>query len=377
MASNFERVHSIHQAYPGRDVFVIGAGASVGCFESILDAFLRNEVTIGVNRTAYVVQSTFLISAYLSELLLGRVRSPRSLAIHCRPELYEPDDQSFVSLRREFKDSFEELNSSLDLSNPRLITRNNVFFLASHFAAILGAQRIIYIGFDMDNKLHFYENREDLKEAMFHDFVSLKSEWHRFGQDHPYETPFLFIKRLFADPQTLQAEPFYIWDHAPFIGKLKLRLAELGIEMISCVKGGVLERAGVPFKSLRDIVVERAASIGVKPGSNIAGYVDRIALHAQTLSLEGWIGDLANPHSTMTVIVEYEGEVLQTVQANQARPDVLAAYGWSDQVRPGFMIECPWFAGRTDRIRVYGATSLGQFSLDLPLAGNPGAVQSQ
>ena len=356
--NNHDAVKQLHRKHKGEDIFVIGAGSSLLPYQSFIRNELAGRVVIGVNRTSYIVEPTYVISAYLSELLLNLQRCPSSVAIHCRPEIYLPPRSSIVSMKRTFSDTFEAVSDRLDFDAPTLITRNNVFFLASHLALVLGARRIIYLGFDMANKAHFYETQEPIKERMVLDLLDLREDWPTFGMDHPYETPYLFLKRLFSDAASLASTPFYDWDHAPFIDKFRLRATELGVEMISCVRGGVLERAGLEFRSLQQILLEQPSAKAVSR-ADVHGYVDSIVRHGTVLSIEGWAIEATDPLIPMQVIVEYEGEPLEVCRTDLTREDVTSHYDWPATSRPGFQVCLHAFEGDVSRIAVYALSASG------------------
>lgn len=356
---NAEAFRKLVQAHRGADIFVIGAGGSLRDHLPYLDFALSDNVVIGVNRTCYATSLTYFISAYLSEIYLAVAKSNRTIAFHCRPHIYQPPNDSIISVRRSSADNFDAVDRMVDLQEPTLVTRSNVFFLASHLAIVLGAARIIYIGFDMNNKAHFYNYDEELKKKMFEDIVALQPLWHQFGADHPYESPYEMMKALFADHDSLESSPFYVFDHAPYISKFVGRARELGVEMLSCSESGVLNRIGLRHFNLQEKVAEKARAADGRKGSSISGYVDTITRTDTGMNVVGWAADLHHPQTKLSVIAIYGGKLIANTYVDRQRPDVSSTFSFDENIKSGFELTIEQFSGDPAGILFYAVAASG------------------
>jgi hypothetical protein len=243
--------HELHKRHAGKTIFLIGAGPSLGKYNSDLLQRLGERVCIGVNRTQYKVHLSYFVSSYLSEVLLALKRQPSVYAINTRPVQSTPPVAGIHPIRRIYSENVADFVATLSADDPHLVTRNNVMFLASNLALVMGAANIVYVGCEMRNGLHFYNEDDSILAEIITDLCSIVHEYkHLMGRDHPYENPRDIMRSLTTSADKLKSRPPKI-DHAELLSKWIGRLKqEFGLGIYCCAYDSVFVDAGAGYVDL-------------------------------------------------------------------------------------------------------------------------------
>jgi len=180
-----------NQLYLGRTIFIIGNGVQLNRIDSSL---LDNQIVIGTN-ASYLWKSdmNFYIAGHsIFPILWDLFATPKDFNIfHGKPENLKLENlivskrNCQVSMIQHFKNNFKK--------EDYLVGSDMVGFSATHLALILGASRIVYIGFDSTVHHHFYdflpyhlELKQNLRQLteQYKDNTSLLMEINEFKSRH-------------------------------------------------------------------------------------------------------------------------------------------------------------------------------------------------
>ena len=245
-------VLALEGAHRGNTIFVIGSGPGLGSYSADILEKVGRRVCIGVNRTQYLVKLTYFMSSYLSENLLAKVVDPQVYAIHTRPVLEPPMVSGINTIKRVYSEDSSLFRSNFDPTNPCLYTRDNVIFLATNMALIMGAKNIVYVGCEQRNGLHFYNTNDEILNRIIIDMCKVITEYGpNLGRDHSYEFPLRIMRSLTTNAETLRSSPFYTIDHSKLLREWLDRLAlEFAVKVYSCSQDSVITDAGAEFIEL-------------------------------------------------------------------------------------------------------------------------------
>ena len=245
-------------AHSGETIFVIGSGPTLGGYSEDLRSELGRRVCIGVNRTQYMVDLKYFISSYFSENALARIVNDKTFTIHTRDRDIIPLVDEFPVIKRVYSEKVEDLSDVFNIDNPHLVTRNNVIFLATNLALIMGARRIVYVGYEQRNGLHFYNTDDAVLNCIVSDMAVVIARYSGvLGADHQYETPLNIMRALTADPDILKDRPFYTTDHGQLLTEWIVSLREkFNREVYSCAEDSVVVDAGAKYMPLEAVLNE-------------------------------------------------------------------------------------------------------------------------
>lgn len=237
---SFLRWNGHHQ---GATIFVVGAGPQLGELDDETLERLEREVTIGVNSTTYVFTPTYYMSAYPSQILLGQTSAngtPQFIQIRRTYEELVPG--SVVIQRKRFW-FWRRLHPTFTPPKPVLYTSRNVVLAATHFALVLGAQRIAYIGVEQRNKLHFWHTSPYVVPRMLDDIASLRGS-PELGEDHRYESVDGLLDYVQTSASVAAEEDFYKKSHVRSFRRYLRELDRHGVEGVTTRDRTVVSAAG-------------------------------------------------------------------------------------------------------------------------------------
>lgn len=252
--TDLERALALNGRHRGETVFIIGAGPQLGGLGPDLIGRLADRVTIGVNLTFYVVPPRYFLSAYIGQVILARHRSPESLTLHMRRRYATPLWPGVVPLKREVFEDATDLPDRFDPPVPTLLTRKNVVLGATHLAFILGARRIVYIGVEQRNQLHFWHVRPEPLPVMREDLDILR-DVPFLAIDHPHATYASAVAKLERTAEEC-AVPFYVESHEETFRTYFRILREAGVSIVSTARDSVVCDAGAGFVPLDEVLAD-------------------------------------------------------------------------------------------------------------------------
>lgn len=246
--ANTNRILSLNGKHRGDDIFVIGAGPQLN--EISEDAFrlLGNKITIGVNRVQYKLKLTYFISAYIAENLLAKMDQDDLVALHMRKEYVAPLDSRLLTVKRTHFDPAVGLPPEFSSPVPTIHTLRNVTLGATHLALILGAKRIIYLGIEQKNRLHYYNTDQKLKDRIADGLRRIENK-DIFNIDHKHCT-FDYLMELLHKPPEALNQLDYLYDHRPTYRAYFEILKQRGIAYYTTKKESVLFDSGAPYLPL-------------------------------------------------------------------------------------------------------------------------------
>jgi hypothetical protein len=238
------RASELNNRHAGSDIFIVGAGPQLNQLSSEARRFLASQVTIGLNRTQYFTDPTYFLSAYYSECLLAVRSANCGTAIHARPVYEAPLHPGFLAVRRQYLGAHETIPRMLDAACPTLLTQDNAAIMACHLALILGAKRIIFVGVEQNDSLHFYHALPDVRDRIAADLAAINMAGLWQNPDHPYGIYERVRDALNEHTAQLAERKFYKDDHTPTFRRIFAMLAEHGVPVIATTANSVVARAG-------------------------------------------------------------------------------------------------------------------------------------
>jgi hypothetical protein len=240
--------------HAGETVFVVGAGPQLATVRDRALERLHAVTTIAVNKVFFRFRPTYFLSAYVGEVLLAARRTPGSTLLHMRPVLEPSLVPGTIPLKREVFEHGMDLPRRLDPVSPTLLTRFNVALGATHLAYVLGARRIVFVGVEQRNQLHFWnfdeETRLDIRAALVD-----RGDPDLLRVDHPYASLAHDLAAVDRSPDDCM-QPFYAVDHTPTFRAYFDILARNGVDVVATTAESVVADAGARVVCLDDVLAE-------------------------------------------------------------------------------------------------------------------------
>jgi hypothetical protein len=236
----------------GETIFVIGSGPQLASLSQSTLAKLEKLTTIAVNKVFYQFRPTYFLSAYIGEVLLAAKRVPESTLLHMRPIYESPLVTGVIPLKRMQYENGMSIPRNFGDDSPTLLTRFNVALGATHLAYILGAKRIVYLGVEQRNRLHFYNFDEELRQKICSDLMEL-GDPEILRVDHPYASQANALAYMNLSIEECM-QPFYSIDHTPTFRSYFEILAKNGVDLVATTKESVVADAGARVECLDEII---------------------------------------------------------------------------------------------------------------------------
>lgn len=240
--------------HAGETVFVVGSGPQLAAVGRGTLERLESLTTIAVNKVFYRLRPTYFLSAYVGEMMLAVRRIPDATLLHMRAVHEPPLIPGVIPLRRAMFEPGMDLPRRLDADCPTLLTRFNVALGATHLAYVLGARRIVFLGVEQRDQLHFWNFDEDVRRDIRADLVD-RGDPDILRVDHPYaslERDLAALDRSVDDCR----RPFYDVDHTPTFRSYFDILARNGVEVVATTPESVVADAGARVARLEELLSE-------------------------------------------------------------------------------------------------------------------------
>ena len=166
--------NSVHE---GETIYIIGSAPCLNDLTSQEREFLKDKTTIGVNYTVEGIPTlSYSISAHISPAVY--------LFEHTNPDMpifvafNEGEKRTAFSYMKDFFWDEERivifssdpgrlpLSRKINSADISLCGNTSVILLSTHLAYIMGAARIVYIGFDERKNIHFWNGDEALEQKI-------------------------------------------------------------------------------------------------------------------------------------------------------------------------------------------------------------------
>lgn len=242
----------------GETIFVIGSGPQLTSFDARAIERLKSFTTIAVNKVFFKLQPTYFLSAYVGEVMLAARRVSNTTLLHMRPVLEPALVPGVVPIKRDKFFLGMVLPRQLDPANPTLLTRFNVALGATHLAYVLGASRIVFVGVEQRNMLHFWNFDEDSRLEIRSALVD-RGDLELLRIDHPYAS---LAHDLAAVDRSREdcMQPFYNIDHTPTFKAYFDILARNGVDVVATTPESVVADAGARVVCLEEILANSKAA---------------------------------------------------------------------------------------------------------------------
>ena len=245
----------------GETIFVVGSGPQLASIDGPALERLQAFTTIAVNKVFFRLNPTYFLSAYVGEVMLAARRVPNVTLIHMRHVLEPALVPGAIALKRDEFEFGMDLPRQLDPDTPTLLTRFNVALGATHLAYALGASRIVFVGVEQRNQLHFWNFDEDSRLEIRAALVD-RGDPELLRVDHPYASLAQDLAALDRSRDDCM-QPFYKIDHTPTFRAYFDILAQNGVDVVATTSESVVADAGARVVCLEEILatIEAAPSL--------------------------------------------------------------------------------------------------------------------
>ena len=254
----------INQRHSGETIVIFGAGPQLNSLTPPQIGLLSQWTTIGVNRTFLRVPLTYFISSYAWEVRLAQLGSQARCFHLTKIFPASPRLEGSVGLKRSAYIPMIGLPNRLYPPVPVIYSRRNVALAATHLALIMGARRIIYIGVEQSNFLHFWQTEPDMKKWLAEELQKLYQDtsFDYFSGFDRERTIGHCQEALLAEPDELRKTQFLAikgnriqhQDHSDMFRIYFQILRNMGIDVIGTSADSIVCRAGARFEPLSSLL---------------------------------------------------------------------------------------------------------------------------
>jgi hypothetical protein len=169
-----------NDVYKGKTIFIIGNGSDLLNLSKEFRDKLKNEVTIGTNASHLFLKNTsFHLSGHWIHLLFnkhyGNVRDCRVFQGPHKAEFKYKDNNVIDLEANNVRSSLQSFIKPVSNNSP-LIGAEQIGLSATHIAWILGAKKIVYVGFDCKSLDHYYKAKPYINKVK-QQYKSLKEKY--------------------------------------------------------------------------------------------------------------------------------------------------------------------------------------------------------
>lgn len=248
---NLSKYHNIHK---DKTIFVLGNSEELNSItEDQLYKLENDYITVGTNYSHMVVRSDYLITGHMSHVLYAR-------------EFGNIDKILFQTKASNPVWDSEPLVDTIPCSEGGVVTRTpttvigcaNIGISSAHLAFILGGSRVVFVGFNQKNLLHFYDTDPEHKEALLSNIDTLKG---KYKGDFPgalfadYDS---HISHMQPGPESLTKSPWTSRSGNPnntvIITSIVTAMKDADVEVLSTCEESVMVDGGAIYRSLDDII---------------------------------------------------------------------------------------------------------------------------
>jgi uncharacterized Rossmann fold enzyme len=236
------KLQDFNNRHEGETIYILGNGEELGQLtKEQLDA-LSNHTTIGVNYAHLIHTPTYMITGHFSHILYAQ----NFADIDNITSLFYQGDKSIMN---EFKDDLKKLTplepkyflNNKSIKIPRLITdkenyligASNIALSSSNLAYVMGAKKIVYIGFDQRNRLHFYDTNDDMKKELKENIDKINSKYRDSDELKDINRDYSKFLDNMLPPEKLRETHFFSPDISGCLKKMFDTFKGDGVEVIS------------------------------------------------------------------------------------------------------------------------------------------------
>ncbi len=253
---------SFNNLYEGRTVFIVGAGGSLADVPKELLKLVGERPSIGLNAVPYVCPTRIFLSAYMAMCLLAqrayqrRGESGATVVNMKLGRVRHAHHDGVVRVQRQRYKKDLGLSRRFGSCGPVLYTSQNGAFAATHLAYIMGARRVVYLGVDMRDQVHFYHVWLHINMKIWCDVVDFQCK------SPKYQRTFARLRKQF-DPHLAQHRRVFGFQ-SPFLpreGVERMRqvfedyfaiLNSGGVEIHTTTRDNIVRDAGACYTPLTE-----------------------------------------------------------------------------------------------------------------------------
>jgi len=183
--------------HAGEIIYIIGSSPSINYLSDSDKEFLKGKITIGVNLSFEGIDNlSYAISAHIANAVYAFECGPPNMPVFVDFG-GDKKKQSFSYMKEFFWDNDRIVIFSSDLPQVPLSKKRgdkdislngntSILLLATHLAYIMGAAKIVYIGFEELTKCHFWTGNEELEQKIeknMRDILTSKKYFNRMFYD--------------------------------------------------------------------------------------------------------------------------------------------------------------------------------------------------
>jgi len=252
--------------HKGETIFILGNGEELGSLTEEQLSYIKEHTTIGVNYSHLIHTPSYMISGHFSQILyaqnyakiddIDRIFFQYKGAIN--GEVFDAFNEfkNMTKVNVEYfynNTSIKVVKKASDTDN-YLVGAANILISATNLAYIMGAERIIFIGFNQRNRLHFYDLNEDMKKELKKNISNLKKKYSGRNKMDVINKDFdMFISHMISEEE-LRKTAFFNPDVSPGIKKIFEITKNDGVELVSTEKKSKLVDCGATHVSFEDVL---------------------------------------------------------------------------------------------------------------------------
>jgi len=160
---------SYEDMYRGKTIVIVGCGYSINNLSEYDMSLINACCSIGTNQSYIKIKSNYYMSGHFHHTAMQHKFGNGDMCFfQGEPHnFFDSDEYSDVTTLTNINvvGDYGWLPKITD-SNFKLVGAEQIAFSATHMAYILGAKRIVYVGFDFSAQGHFYNNNDVLLDIL-------------------------------------------------------------------------------------------------------------------------------------------------------------------------------------------------------------------
>jgi len=171
-------IEDLKNIHSGETIFILGNGTRLKDLTQNEIDTINNGISIGCNASHLVFEDTdYFMTGHYVQLLLNHYFGNSKVRIFQGEPTLDNSLKKTMNViqttnRNVVTHNMSEMIKDIN-ENSNLVGAEQIGFAATHIAMILGASRVVYVGFDHKSTNHFY-SFEPFKETIKHQLESLR-----------------------------------------------------------------------------------------------------------------------------------------------------------------------------------------------------------
>ena len=246
-----ESILSFNDRHFGETVYIIGNSDELYYLKNNVKKRLNEKITVGVNYAHVVFDKlTYMLSGHTSHVLYAL-----NFADHKIKKILYQGRKDGLEIEPRILEDIILFNPNRNNNNfPRKIKNenhsipgaSNIGISASSLTYIMGAKKIVYIGFNQKNMRHFYDIDMDLQNEIRNNINKLKEKYIGFKRTKDVFKDYdMFLN--FMDDRKKNKNTKYRYNFNKVFKNMFTQFKKEGIEIYSTTKDSVLVDCGAKF----------------------------------------------------------------------------------------------------------------------------------